>query len=517
MKKTLLIPTTLLAILALASCGTKTSTPTESTGTPDTGATTGTDTGTDTNPGTDTDTTPEPLTEDQMAAKLVADFDTAIANHEKIVSVRFDHGMDYADMPYEPVTDVLDYGSNDAIHYTETSWGTTTDHYVYKDGENIYAYNVDADGRVLPDYSYGEDSLKGVDVTNFGFYNPSGYGVYYYTFEEIAKLSAEAAVTNVNNDRVITMPTANSYEVSFNSYYSDDWDNKYYYSVELAVEFDESTKALKKLHTETWLYDSYQVELSADGTFEIIEDAMYSRVVNYEATVGTRTPLTVPYDVSEFYFTSFGLAYNDDEVAQNSTITVDYEFGSYDPITFTFIDVLPSTANSRFDQVVVTVTDKETGEQTYDASGNVYNGELSLYPNTSGEFTIALNTRDFSFTFNLTVNMDLPSPESFTIWEVLYVGGDYPYHYTDTPKESYTLGETVGFNATVNPWGADGSYTMTLTCDGEPAQISYDSYVEYEMTYYYYVATLSKAGTYVLTATSTAEPTVSSFVTFTVA
>lgn len=524
MKKTLLIPTTLLAILVLAGCGTKTgSTSKDTPDTSDTGTNTntGTDTNTDTGTDTNTDTTPEPLTEDQMAAKLVADFEAAITNRDKVVSAKYDFGMNSEDAPYEAVVDTIEYGSNNALHYTETQWGLTTDHYVYKDGDNVYGYNVDADGRVLPDTIYDDEQVNGIDVTNFGFYNPTGYGTYYYSFEKIAKLSADAALENAQGNRGITMPTENSYDVGFNAVYSDDWDNKYYYSVNLQVEFDPTTKALKKLHSETWLYDSYQVEVDTDGIFEVIESAMYSRVVNYEATVGTRTTLTVPYDVTNFYYTSFGLAYNDDEVAQNSTVIVDYEFGTYDPIEFTLIDVLPSTANSRFDQVTVTVVDKATEAETYDVSGNVNGNTLSFYPNAGGEFGITLETRDFSFAFNLTINMDLPSAESFTIWEVIYMENaenpDWSYHYTDTPQESYTLGAAVAFNATAEPYGCDGSYTMSLTCNGAPATITYGSYVEYGFTYYYYTTTLSTAGTYVLTATSTVVPSVSSSVTFTVA
>ena len=117
--------------------------------------------------------------------------------------------------------------------------------------------------------------------------------------------------------------------------------------------------------------------------------------------------------------------------------------------------------------------------------------------------------------------MSLPTPTELTIWEVLYVENtenpDWSYHYTDLPAESYDLGTTVGFKVTADPYGADDSVTMTLTCDGGAAAISPASYVEYGMTYNYFEATLSKAGTYVLTATSTVAPEVTSSVTFTVA
>ena len=527
MKKTLLIPTTLLAILALASCGAKTSTPSESTGTPDTGATTGTDTGTDTNPGTDTDTTPEPLTEDQMAAKLVADFDAAIANRGSVKSATFDHGMDYGEaQPYSPVSETLEFGSNNSLHYTETAWGTITDHYVYKDASgDIYAYNVDADGRVLPDPVYEEDGdnvLKGVNVTNFGFYNPMGLGVYFYSFEEIAKLSAAAALANACGERGITMPTENSYDVSFNASYDDEWGGKYYYSVSLQAEFDPTTKALTKLSTQTWNYTPEQVELSADGSFEIIEEAYYSSIVNYEATVGAREALDL-LNVADFYYTSFGLSHDGAAVAENSTVEVDYEFGSWEPIAFAFTNVLPATASSRFDNVAVKVTEKDSGFETYDVSGyvNASSGELELTANAGGTFNVTLETKNFSFSFNLKVNMSLPTPTELTIWEVLYVENtenpDWSYHYTDTPAESYDLDTTVGFSVTADPYGADGSVTMTLTCNGEAAAISPASYVEYGTTYNYFEATLSKAGTYVLTATSTVAPEVTSSVTFTVA
>ena len=165
---------------------------------------------------------------DQVKLK---NFDAAIANRGSVKSATFDHGMDYgADLPYSPVTETLEFGSNNSLHYTETAWGTTTDHYVYKDASgDIYAYNVDADGRVLPDNVYEEDGdnvLKGVNVTNFGFYNPMGYGVYFYSFEEIAKLSAAAALANACGERGITMPTENSYDVGFNASYADEWENK---------------------------------------------------------------------------------------------------------------------------------------------------------------------------------------------------------------------------------------------------------------------------------------------------
>ncbi len=244
----------------------------------------------------------------------------------------------------------------------------------------------------------------------------------------------------------------------------------------------------------TFFVDSFEFTLGTDNIFDtmtfkienysnsnfIIDDETGDAVLNEEAVpdgkdiysiaqvYGTRD-LANPYDIENYYFTSFDLE-NDSEkiVADKSTLSIN--IGYEGAVNLGIANPLPATASTNFDSLKTKVynSENEEVEGEISATYNNFNKKLNISANTAGTYTLKILTKNVTKT--LTIVAKNPDPESILVMTYEDTGNIS----TDTGKEAYDstivyteytsyVGLPVNFSASVSPYDANQEVTFTGT------------------------------------------------------
>ncbi len=383
-----------------------------------------------------------------------------------------------------------DYGTG-VFHMTGSDWSGDYDLYL------VY----DTDGSIVAIKRNSENELSkddaSYDVASLPFMNYLGYGSSAYGAEGLVQALAFTAKSDPNQDLKFSY-TDGAYNFSFGLPYSS-W---YFYTVNVSFVVNDGAMTSASAEVIEYGSDAFVTD-DENGTTSLVEGASYDKRTLYtvEQTVGERT-YTSPYNLDDFAATSYTLTDTND-VPLDDIFTM--ESGDFTKVKMT--SVAPDSANFAFDTPKITVTGGTGLSVTF---ANYDGPTLYFAASVVGDYTVEIKTKKVTKTLNVVVEAPKPTAVSASYYTVSPNGYDWT-DITDKSMKGYT-GVAYYLNPSVSPYTASQEVIATVDASEEDFTIEKTGIYLYEgsttpVTAYAFTA--SKAGSYPVTFTSTADASIS--------
>lgn len=379
-------------------------------------------------------------------------------------------------------------------NYTTYNNGESDYHLTQLEDETVFGV-YEHDGEVYAIYGPTLDDMNGVDFSAYISYYDYVYGteqllnaIYTLGNEETSWNYVEGVA-----DLCTVCGVQHSYTLSFEALIED------FYYVFFDVEFalDPVAGSISSANISMEVYYSYNLTLDEEaGTYSINEDITepdYTRDITISQETGDR--VAENNNGPEVYqFTSYDLTFDGDVVGTDSIVT-----SPGNSVVLAASNAVPSSATFAIDEPIVEYTcDTDASAYGYYES-NV--GGIQFTPYGQGTFTVTVTTVNITKTFTVVSEYAEVTEISGAIYS------EVEWDYVAVTEYSCEVGSEVEISAIVNE-NANPEFTASLPEGTENATVE----SLYGSTYF----SATAEGTYVVTVTSVANPSVSATITITV-
>lgn len=415
---------------------------------------------------------------------------------EPTKATKYEHGMDANGEIF------MTYGPNPSTKLMASNY------YAYDANGNMYGYSV-CEGS--PD-KYVQ-KINSVQASNF-----KGPMSWYFnnatknSAVEVLEVVKMAYVANSNN--VLTLTEDNLYvEYAYENYGSTNLAQ-----ITFEMEFDGDN--LSAFQFTFRQYYSYQMTYDAEYERWYVNDgvgAASPTIHRFVLEHGYPT-LMLPYNVDngDFNYKSFDLKTAEGELLPNE-LTI--EVG--EKLSYSVANASPRQASYQFDTLKVEKAVGAAGD--VNASFNTYSGLLDITGSVVGETSLAIKTNNVTKSININVVPTQPSAIRFANYSYQSWNSKYSSAVMGTPTvEIYAGKETGILGPQITPLLADQSHTFVASSTDitvEPldntivSNLDIGNYNYKDVNFQAYTITSNVPGTYTVTATSTANPSITADLT----
>ena len=340
----------------------------------------------------------------------------------------------------------------DELHETQINEpSSSSDYYRVRKIENDVYYQVkyDKDKTNVTDFTsvnLTNDNRNEYEIATNGVYLNSVYGFYNILFDAnngfLTKYLSNQNLTVTKDNNVYTL-TSNYSESS--GYFDN------YYSNVITLTVDNNVIISAKLETKQY-YDDPSDPENVDITPTTSDQ--------YEAkmTLGTKTNVSNPLDISSLYYSSFTVSFNSES------------FYVGDSYSFTITSSTPNTASNKVDTIKIVSVEDVEGENVL----QINNSADGFKVNAKGKATITIASKNFTLPIEITTQYKAitslevnPSTTSTTLkpgQNVNFKANVYPTKGIETGKVTATI--------------TDGIEYAELTCNNETNQDDYTLHIK---------------------------------------
>ena len=392
-------------------------------------------------------------------------------------------------------------------NYETGEYEPSVESFEYAFGEKYFTY-IGEYGYVYHYAELEDGSILGVQDSGYSIYSTDVYGdemkgarfsILYYSFEYygveelVSGLYALAVEAGIE---IVESVEAGVYSFAYN-FVIESW-STYYATVEVSFTLGDGAEIATASYSET-IYYSDEVEVAEDGSWVVVEGVeKYPTVYNFEQVTGEKVAEN-PYAPEKVLYSSFDFVSGEEVYAEG---TYNIESGDSNRIVLSIANALPETAIASLNNVEVVVTN-ENGVETYDFSAyySSYSGELSMYGQAAGTYTVTVTCGSIVKTYVYNVTLGVPSYMDINVYGPGYWGNEFSYA---TSASGYN-GSAI-YLKPVFPSYTDDAYTVELKEAYEGVELAnveesynepYDACVSFKA---------ASAGEYVVVFTSVANP-----------
>ena len=394
------------------------------------------------------------------------------------------------------VVSTYEYGVDqygDFVHINEK--GTTDKYYGYNGSNEVYGLQVSNGKMRIPLGDITEKNIYGPYISPFGY----GEKDKMFGVRGVMEEFLNAITLNANKDFLNMSTESEGYKFSFGKVVKESKTSLWISTISFELEED----TFKNIECTFKKYTSITADFENDGVYYLNSNAKatQTKTAKFEQVLGNRDA-TNPHDIETYYISSYDLK-DDKGNLVGDTFTMNAET----PEELTVENVLPETASSAIDTISISeATGKVKG--TYTAS----TGIIKLTSSVEGDYEVVLKTKKTTRTINVRVNKSIP--KTLTILFYVKCGKEYSVDLLYDEKTTITsfVNSDVYVKPSFSPSKADQSNTIEVTSDNkdkltiEKTQIENIGVNNTTMDVYRFNA--SEVGTYDVTITSTADPTI---------